>query len=119
MVSKLSAGGGLTIIQMKELDSLDPILDFEDADMVQAPSDGLLVSPNLACSGQGAPVGASSPPPAHVVRNPARDSHRCVLCPCRTVIVQEPLSYFGSQPRSRPSHLLAPSALSLIALLIA
>jgi hypothetical protein len=36
VISKLSAGGGLTIIQMKELEPLDPILNFDDADTVRS-----------------------------------------------------------------------------------
>ncbi len=35
MVSKLFAGGGLTIIHLKELNSLDPIVNFDDADLVR------------------------------------------------------------------------------------
>jgi hypothetical protein len=36
VVSKVHAGSGLTMVQMKELDSLDPILAFDDPDPVPA-----------------------------------------------------------------------------------
>ena len=41
VVSRLDAGGGLTIIHLKEVESLDPILNFDEietVDVAQTPS---------------------------------------------------------------------------------